>query len=272
VPYFSWKVSHRRHHSNTNNLSRDEVFVPTVRSAPIPTIVDDEGRVLSTNPISATLAALSRLFHIVVMLTLGWPLYLTFNATSHDYGKTVIPPNHFLPMSPIFTTTRQRIEVAVSDLTLIGVWYGIYRATVYLGGFWWLFYVFGVPLLITNLFLVLITFLQHTDLAVPHYSTTEWDWLRGALATIDRGYGFFGVLNHVFHHINDTHVVHHLFSDMPFYHAQEATEAVKPILGKYYRFDNTPIVQALWRSFAFHGVAPDATSTRKGIMWFHHDK
>jgi omega-6 fatty acid desaturase (delta-12 desaturase) len=28
VPYFSWKISHGRHHAATNNLLRDEVFVP----------------------------------------------------------------------------------------------------------------------------------------------------------------------------------------------------------------------------------------------------
>jgi len=33
VPYFSWKISHRRHHSNTNNMDRDEVFVPQVLCA-----------------------------------------------------------------------------------------------------------------------------------------------------------------------------------------------------------------------------------------------
>ena len=49
------------------------------------------------------------------------------------------------------------------------------------------------------------------------------------------------------HHIADTHVVHHIFSAMPFYHAVEATAAIKPILGDYYRFDSTPIFEALWR-------------------------
>ncbi len=28
VPYFSWKYSHMRHHSNTGSVNRDEVFVP----------------------------------------------------------------------------------------------------------------------------------------------------------------------------------------------------------------------------------------------------
>lgn len=32
VPYFSWKYSHRRHHSNTGSMERDEVFVPKPKS------------------------------------------------------------------------------------------------------------------------------------------------------------------------------------------------------------------------------------------------
>ena len=53
---------------------------------------------------------------------------------------------------------------------------------------------------------------------LPHYSDDEWDWLRGALATVDRSYG--RLLNTLHHHIADTHVAHHLFSSMPHYHAQ----------------------------------------------------
>jgi len=274
VPYFSWKTSHRRHHSNTNNLGRDEVFVPYVESSTSPSYgINHDEHDDHHNPITAIFSSLVRSFHIVVMLTIGWPLYLFLNATSHDYGKRSIPPNHFLPSSPIFATDRQRREVLITDMALLVVLFGFYKTTVYLGGFWSFFYVYGVPYMITNLFLVLITYLQHSDLAVPHYTATEWDWLRGALATIDRNYGFFNVLNHVFHHITDTHVVHHLFSDMPFYHAQEATEAVKPLLGKYYRFDDTPITTALWRNFAFKSVGPDTREdSNKGVLWFHHGK
>jgi len=273
VPYFSWKVSHRRHHSNTNNLGRDEVHVPAVESRSSPLYGINTHDHSHPNPISAIVESLSRTFHISIMLILGWPLYLLLNATSHDYGKQIIPPNHFFPTSPIFSTDRQRREVAISDLSLLVAIFGFYKTAVYLGGFWSLVYVYGIPLLITNLFLVLITFLQHTDLAVPHYTASEWDWLRGALATIDRNYGFFNILNHVFHHINDTHVVHHLFSDMPFYHAQEATEAVKPLLGKYYRFDNTPIIPALWRTYGFREVGPDTREeSNKGVLWFHPGK
>jgi omega-6 fatty acid desaturase (delta-12 desaturase) len=77
--------------------------------------------------------------------------------------------------------------------------------------------VYIVPYLIVNMWLVMITLLQHTHPSLPHYNDSEWEWLRGALSTVDRSYG---PLDVVFHHIADTHVCHHLFSAMPHYHAQ----------------------------------------------------
>ncbi len=40
------------------------------------------------------------------------------------------------------------------------------------------------PVLVTNSYLVAITFLQHTDDILPHYDATEWTWLRLALLFI----------------------------------------------------------------------------------------
>ena len=65
---------------------------------------------------------------------------------------------------------------------------------------------------------------------------------------MDRSFGV--VLDHTLHHIVDTHVCHHLFSTMPFYHAQEATKAIKEVLGPYYMEDKTPTNHALWRAFS----------------------
>ena len=104
-----------------------------------------------------------------------------------------------------------------------------------------------LPYLVVNANLVLITYLQHTDPQVPHFRAPKFDFLQGALCTVDRSYGW--LLDHVFHHISDTHVVHHLFHTMPFYHAQEATLAVRAKLGAYYLSDHTPIPLALWRAF-----------------------
>ena len=50
------------------------------------------------------------------------------------------------------------------------------------------FYV--APLLVVNSHLVLITLLHHTNAGLPHYDHTEWEWLKGALSTVDRDYGF----------------------------------------------------------------------------------
>lgn len=61
----------------------------------------------------------------------------------------------------------------------------------------------------------MITLLQHTHLSLPHYTGTEWDWLRGALCTVDRSFG--ALLNVLHHHIADTHVAHHLFSQARVY-------------------------------------------------------
>lgn len=32
VPYHSWRISHRKHHSRTNHMTEDEVFIPQTRS------------------------------------------------------------------------------------------------------------------------------------------------------------------------------------------------------------------------------------------------
>ena len=68
------------------------------------------------------------------------------------------------------------------------------------------------------------------------------------MCTIDRSFG--PVLDHTLHHISDTHVCHHLFSKMPFYHAQEATEHIRKVLGPYYMKDETPLIRALYRSYS----------------------
>ncbi len=108
-----------------------------------------------------------------------------------------------------------------------------------------LFYL--LPYLVVNCNLVMITYLQHTDAYVPHYREGEFDWLRGALSTVDRSYGW--LVDSVFHHISDTHVVHHMFHEMPWYHAEEATYHVRAVLGDYYLADHTPAAAALWRSW-----------------------
>mmetsp|Transcript_46417 Transcript_46417/g.119804 ORF Transcript_46417/g.119804 Transcript_46417/m.119804 type:complete len:345 (+) Transcript_46417:153-1187(+) len=200
VPYHAWRISHASHHANTNSLERDEVFVPSHSFTPRP---DGQPR-----PLSAPF----RLANLVGQMVLGWPLYLLVNATGRPYPRWA---NHFSPSSPIFRPSQSSL-ILLSDVALVLV--------VSLLG-WWAYTTslttvvcyYGIPYILVHHWLVLITQLQHTTRALPHYNDTEWTWLRGALATVDRSYGSF--YNHFFHHISDTHVVHHLFSRLPHYHA-----------------------------------------------------
>jgi len=84
-----------------------------------------------------------------------------------------------------------------------------------------------------NHWIVLITFLQHTDPLLPHYRSGEFTFSRGALATHDRN--LLGDLGPVMawlaatltHGISETHVAHHVHSKIPHYHAWEATDALR---------------------------------------------
>lgn len=189
----------------------------------------------------------SPLFHsltVLFFLLLGWmPVYLGVNGSGPKKYRNG-PKCHFNPNAAFFST-KQRSSIVLTDivfvlaLMVIGYFIHTFNFSIVLR-------IYIVPYLIMNGFLVLITLLHHTDTYVPHFRDGEWTWLRGSLCTIDRSYGPF--LNVVLHHITDTHVCHHLFSKMPFYHCVEATEAMKPILGKYYLRDETPIYSALWRA------------------------
>ena len=83
-------------------------------------------------------------------------------------------------------------------------------------GFWY----FG-PLMITNGYLILYTWLQHTHPDVPHYGSDAYSRLKGALCTIDRPYMW--IVDHCHHHIGTTHVAHHLYSSVPCYRAMALT-------------------------------------------------
>jgi len=95
--------------------------------------------------------------------------------------------------------------------------------------------------------IVIITFLQHTDLSIPYYPSTSWNFLRGAASTVDRDFGFIGRV--IIHGAIENHVVHHHSSRIPFYHAAEATAAIRKVMGVHYQKDKTPYVWAFWKNF-----------------------
>ncbi|KAI7744058.1 hypothetical protein M8C21_006683 [Ambrosia artemisiifolia] len=204
----------------------------------------------------------TRIHSIMMKLTLGFPLYLLTNISGKKYGRFA---NHFDPLSPIFTD-RERIQVVLSDIGILAVLYAT-KLLVAAKGAAWVTCMYLIPVLGVHMFFVLITYLHHTHLSLPHYDSTEWNWIRGALSTIDRDFGF---LNRVFHDVTHTHVLHHLISYIPHYHAKEARDAIKPVLGEFYKIDRTPIFKAMWREAKeCMYIEPDEDSEHKGTYWYH---
>jgi omega-6 fatty acid desaturase (delta-12 desaturase) len=126
-----------------------------------------------------------------------------------------------------------------------------------------------MPYLVVNFWLIFYTFMQHTDKRIPHYDNSEWNFVRGALATIDRPYHMFDF----FHHdIGTSHVCHHFFSRIPHYHAAEATVAFKKVLGDYYLSDSKNVFAAFWEQYTFCKYVDADQGAEKGVLWFHRSE
>lgn len=129
----------------------------------------------------------------------------------------------FIPGAPLFAP-HQRNGILLSDLGVL-LWLSAIITWSMQRGFLEMFRIYLVPYLWANHWLVLITFLQHTDPLVPHYRQGAFTFPRGALATLDRS--LLGGLGKVFgwigatatHGISETHVVHHVSSKIPHYNA-----------------------------------------------------
>lgn len=126
VPYFSWKISHGKHHKATGHLDRDMVFVPKTR----------EQYASKIGKAAHELAELAEETPIVTAGSLigqqlaGWLLYLSTNVTGHNshtrqkegrgqgkmngWGGKV---NHFDPSSPLYEAKDSKWILA-SDLGL----------------------------------------------------------------------------------------------------------------------------------------------------------
>jgi len=239
VPYFSWKYTHSKHHKSTGHIDRDMVFKPRSKGE----IIKNKDHADIYELMEET--PLYTVGKIMRQQLAGWPAYIIANVTGQTYkDHDPLTVNHFHPDSPLFDP-EQRTDIILSDIG-VAITASIIAYAVHVFGVLPVMLYYGIPYLWVNHWLVLITYLQHTDPALPHYRGGEWNFQRGAAATIDREFGFIG--RHLMHGIIETHVLHHLVSRIPFYHADEATEAIKKVLGAHYQKDETPILTALWRN------------------------
>jgi acyl-lipid omega-3 desaturase len=228
VPYHGWRISHRTHHLNTGHLDNDESWYPV-----------SETDYTEMDP-------LTKIGRYYVFL-LAYPLYLL----QRSPGKK---GSHFNPNSPIFKPS-EKWDVITSTVMIISM-VGLLGFLTYEWGWMWLLKYYAVPYIVFVIWLDLVTFLHHTEPDVPWYREGNWTFLKGALSTVDRDYGF---INHIHHNIG-THVAHHIFLNMPHYNLKKATEAIKPILGDYYRKTKEPLWVSFWQSCVSCHFVPDAGS------------
>ncbi len=241
VPYFSWQRSHAIHHRFTNHISNGETHVPLVING------DGDNEQPGGERDLKTARKLGRtpygLFQLLMHLLIGWPAYLLAGKIG---GPKHGISNHFWPTTPFSKKLWPKIwakKVWLSDwgicLTLIALimWatnYGLAILTAFYIG----------PLLVVNAWLVIYTWLHHTDSDVPHFSEADFSHTRGAFLSIDRPYG--KIIDFLHHRIGSTHVLHHLAPLIPHYHADKATISIKKAFPKVYLYNPTPIHQALW--------------------------
>ena len=240
VPYHSWARSHAVHHAHCNHLEEGETHVPPRENSPSGRITENLRKRLG----HSLFGCISLFTHLI----LGWPLYLFFGATGgEDYGR---PTSHFWNGSfyqrgkrSLFPRTfryqmirsNQGLLAVVLLLGYLSVQFSLTRVLC----------VYGLPYLVINFWLITYTWLQHTDLTIPHFSSDQWTWAKGALQTVDRPYG--PLLNWLHHGIGSTHVCHHINARIPHYNAWRGTSLLRQRYPGLIRYDATPIPQALWR-------------------------
>ena len=261
VPYFSWQRSHAVHHRFTNNVTNGETHVPLV--------INGDG--LSEKKGGEKEMAFSKqlgktnygILQLLLHLIFGWPAYLLTGSTGGiKYGKS----NHFWPTRPFSKALWPAIwakKVWISDigvvLTLLGL---VFLISKY--GILPIVGIYILPLLVVNCWLVIYTWLHHTDSDVPHLSNIEFSYMRGAFLSIDRPYG--KILNFLHHNIGSSHVVHHVCPSIPHYHAKKATVLIKNVFNKAYLFNPDPIHKALW-NVACNCVAVKSDNTKGRYIW-----
>ncbi|KAI8972806.1 linoleoyl phosphatidylcholine delta-12 acetylenase [Trametes punicea] len=259
TPYFSWRISHHRHHYNHASMERDEVYVPKTRNdLGIPE--EGEGKIDYEEYFGDT--PIYTLFMLLRQQLLAFPAYLLYNVSGQKHYPRWT--NHFDPNSVLFTK-EQRNEVLISNAGILAAAVLLHRACL-TWGVWTVVKYYGIPWLCVTHWFIMITYLHHTDPALPHYRQPQWNFQRGAAATMDRD--FLGWMGRFFlHDVAHYHVIHHFFPKMPFYHGAEATKYLRAFIGEHYYYSDKPVFKALWESYNRCQFVED-----KGDILFYRDR
>jgi tryptophan-rich sensory protein len=155
VPYYSWKITHARHHRYHGHIEKDVVYVPLVEAEAKTRYRTEWLKMLplvEETPIATALQLIGRQL-------IGWQLYLCFNITAgkksapiRSEGHILPTSSHFDPYSALFTSSQRPLVIysniglciTISGLCLFGVYSGWATvALVYLMPYIWVHHWLG---------------------------------------------------------------------------------------------------------------------------------
>ena len=137
TPFYPWKLSHRNHHQNTGNIDKDEVFYPTREC-------NGDG------------SGYMRWFG----LGFGWISYLI-------KGYSPRRVYHFNPYCTMYS--NHVTGCTISIISVVAWIAALYMSAGYFGALNIVKY-YVIPEFIFTCWIVIVTFLHHTDVNVPWYS------------------------------------------------------------------------------------------------------
>jgi len=150
VPYFSWKISHGKHHKATGHLERDMVFVPKSRNEYAGWV----GKTVHELAEATEEAPIVTLVWCITQQLFGWPWYLLTNVTGHNHHEKQLEGkgkgrrngagggvNHFNPKSPLYEKKDEYlillsdlgVAITAAVLVLIGRRFGWWNLAVWYG-------------------------------------------------------------------------------------------------------------------------------------------
>jgi len=237
TPFYAWRSTHHAHHKATMSLERDENYIPKTRSdynLPSESLahLSDYHEIFEETPFYT-------LLRMAIMQTVGWHYYLLANAMgnpSYPRGTnvSVIPQNSLCTQRAPSLALQSFISPlqaprAQQDHYFQHRPWGDGKCPHPLGTELWL--LGRIPTLchplpcqcsesrrlqcilmlceqLTNHWIVMLTYLHHSDPTIPMYRGKEWSFLRGAISTVDRP--LLGWAGRFFlHNVSHDHVSNH---------------------------------------------------------------
>jgi omega-6 fatty acid desaturase (delta-12 desaturase) len=126
---------------------------------------------------------------LLLHLLVGWPAYILFGATG-GYSRGIT--NHFIPIQfkrpielfpdinkkPLKNLFPNKSKVFLSDIGVVAM-LGVLFAAAKTFGTYKVLAMYGGPLLVVNAWLVAYTWLQHTEVDVPHLPAENFTFVKG---------------------------------------------------------------------------------------------